>query len=536
MNPGPNNHFRTTVDRQRETERRRQEEPAKPAKPPKPAPKCACNSPEKTVPPVGEGKGKHVAKYRVLLNGAEAPRNVMEDLREIVVDQATEMADFFVIALNNDGNRWSDKPTFRPGANIRIELGYEGDVVVPVMDGEVVSWKASYPRRGPSTLRVQGFTKYHRLKRPRLTRSFGPNKKYSDIAKEIAKECGLCEGIEDSGIAFEAVYQHNQTNLQFLLELARLIGFEVFVSGEHNGKGKLYFRKARTDKPSIQTLKWKENLIAFHPHLAVARIPTLVEVMAWSGARKEEIQIGIQIGQEGPSMGGTQTGPMISEKLGPARQLIVFEALYQNPEAEKLAIATLRRATMETVHAEATCEGAPWAQAGLVVAVEGVGPDFSGPYYIERAVHNLLPHGFTTTLQLIRTSTGKGEVPVRPFKPVPPKPRPLPPIKIIKKPPEPWKPELRNLRFGYGHKPDLKNLRFGYARKGAPHPFLALALDGAGIKEHGLAADGLGIVDLKPNLDNVKFGYRDDKGEAQGGIAPPKPKLENVRLRYAKGS
>jgi len=393
--------------------------PAKPPAPARPRPK---STPERSEPKRGQGSGgaasRHTPKYRIQIRGADAPPALAEDVREVVVDQSTEMADHFVITLANDGSRWSDSGTFKIGTPIQIGLGYEETGTTVVMDGEVTALHASYPRRGPSTLRVQGFTKYHRLQRTKHTRSWPERSKLSDVAKKIAQEVGLGDGVEDSGLQYETVYQHNRTNLQFLLELARRIDFEVFAA-----EGKLYFRRARLDRGKVETFKWQENLISFRPRAALARMPTEVKVLSWDPVRKQAVPGGAAPGAEGPAMDGTATGPRLSQALGPARQQVVFEAIRKDQEARALAEAVLKRATRRTVRAEAVCQGAAAIQPGMVVEMDGVGPEFGGPYYVERAVHGLLPAGFSTTLHLARTSTGRTPEPA----PKPPKPPPPPP-------------------------------------------------------------------------------------------------------------
>jgi hypothetical protein len=183
------------------------------------------------------------------------------------------------------------------------------------------------------------------------------------------------------------------------------------------------------------------------------------------------------------------------------------------------------------VRAEATLPGEPCAIAGVVVDVEGVGKDFSGPYYIERAIHSFLQQGFSTTLHLLRTATGLSDKPLkltpdRPPRVRPPQPKPVPGGGVLTPWDDggDWKPDLANLQFGYRMKPELLNLKLWYMTK-KQREQMGVALDGGGIKMHGFAADGLGVADmenLKPRLANVKLAYQDANGKLAGG-APPAP-------------
>ena len=72
---------------------------------------------------------------------------------------------------------------------------------------------------------VQGYDVSHRLFRQPQTRAH-LNKKDSDLANEIAQEAGLGTEIENTQIVYEHIFQHNQTNLEFLSQRAWRIGYE----------------------------------------------------------------------------------------------------------------------------------------------------------------------------------------------------------------------------------------------------------------------------------------------------------------------
>ena len=80
-------------------------------------------------------------------------------------------------------------------------------------------------------LQVRGYDKCHRLLRGRYTRSF-VQMTDSDIAQRISQELGLASNIEPTSEVQEYVFQHNQTNLEFLQQRAAAIGYQTGVYDE----------------------------------------------------------------------------------------------------------------------------------------------------------------------------------------------------------------------------------------------------------------------------------------------------------------
>jgi phage protein D len=75
-------------------------------------------------------------------------------------------------------------------------------------------------------------------------------------------------------------------------------------------------------------------------------------------------------------------------------------------EADTLARALFRDLSQQLVTATAATVGDPQLRPGRSVDVEGVGPRFSGTYYVTRAVHATGAGGYRTTLTLRRGEVG----------------------------------------------------------------------------------------------------------------------------------
>jgi phage protein D len=76
------------------------------------------------------------------------------------------------------------------------------------------------------SLTVRGFDRLHRLMRGRKSRTF-VKQKDSDIVSKIVQDAGLTADATDSRVTYEHVYQHNQTDWEFLRVRAQRIGYEI---------------------------------------------------------------------------------------------------------------------------------------------------------------------------------------------------------------------------------------------------------------------------------------------------------------------
>src|SRR5262249_56609717 len=130
------------------------------------------------------------------------------------------------------------------------------------------------------------------------------------------------------------VYQHNQSDLEFIRLRAARIGFEVLVEDQT-----LHFRK-RTDKDSGMTLEFgtgQETGIERITHrLSTANQVSEVRVRAWDPEQKNEI-----VGTAKPQSSklGDETGSKIAEKAKHADvQLVdVNVPLFSKEQADNMA-------------------------------------------------------------------------------------------------------------------------------------------------------------------------------------------------------
>ena len=90
-----------------------------------------------------------------------------------------------------------------------------------------------------------------------------------------------------------------------------------------------------------------------------------------------------------------------AKKFQNIKMILGNKVVRSKEEAEKVAVAELKRRNRRFIEAELECIGKPELYPGMTVNIEkGVEKRFIGVYYIERATHVVGNKGYTTTLGL----------------------------------------------------------------------------------------------------------------------------------------
>ncbi len=342
---------------------------------------------------------------KILLNDAEVPPDLKADILEAVVCQYLEGPNSFDITVNivgpqNDQLRWVDDPKLQPGAKLEIKLGYL-DSLQSLIVGEVTALHPKYSSTESALMHVQGFDKLHRLRRGRQTRSF-VEMKDSQIAEKVASDAGLTSDVEDTGVVFDYVLQNNQSDLDFLIERARRIRYEVRADGQ-----KLVFRRAANHLDKVVSLEFTKTLKQFCPRLTTVGQVSEVKVRAWNPTTKEAVLGVSRAGDEDARMGGQQSGPQISETaFGKTASAIIDLPLASQAEADQVAHAVYNQMALDFVCGEGEAVGNVAIQAGQTLELRGLGQRFSGNYYLRKTEHRFSPKGgYVTRFQAVRCAS-----------------------------------------------------------------------------------------------------------------------------------
>jgi phage protein D len=252
----------------------------------------------------------------------------------------------------------------------------------------------------------------HRLSRGKKSKTY-EKKTDAEIAKAICADYGLtCQVKGDVNVRHDHVYQHHQTDLEFLLLRARRINYEIFVDDQT-----LNFRKRDVSGSEKLTLEFgaKDDsdgspMSKFALRLSSANQVTSVKVRCWDPNTSKEI-----IGEAktlDTKLGSKSGGDAAKSAFSGG----VHKATYDVPvaskeEADAVAKAMLEDLSLGYMEGEGHCKGNPDLKAGIIVKIKGTDKRFDGKYYVMGATHRYSHKsggagGYRTIIRVRRNAEG----------------------------------------------------------------------------------------------------------------------------------
>jgi uncharacterized protein len=356
--------------------------------------------------------------FRISIDGSALAPSVARYVTDLSVVTEPDTLNQFSLTVANPYPEmpWThgeDAALFGEGRGIKIELGYAGDLR-PVFDGEITSISPSFPESGSPTVRLEGYTRLHRLKGSPRTRTFR-DVTDTEIAQRIAQDLGgLDVDADQSGETHPYVIQYNQTDLAFLMERARRIHFDVRVEGKT-----LVFKKAAEAETASHTLVWGHAQRTFAPGARIFPLKSFTPTMNTLRPVNEVIVRGVHPQTREPIEGkagtsaleavmGSEAGSDVAVRAFGARreEVRVDQPVASRGEAEALARAIFNARALQFVSGSGSSIGIPDLQAGVVVELDGLGARFNGPYYVTQATHTVTGGGYSTSFAVRSNAVG----------------------------------------------------------------------------------------------------------------------------------
>ena len=340
-------------------------------------------------------------KVEVNVDGDIQPTHV----NSIVVDRDINMPDQCLVVLSNTDHRYSQKNL---ATNVDIKIGDSG---TSIYTGEVVGLEPSIKGGDKSTISIRAYNKLHRLLRIRKSTTFA-DMTDEQILQQVVGDAGLAlEWQHETSITYKHVYQHNQTNLEFLRTRAARMGCHVWCVGSTVFCKQIDLQQA----PSVE-VKMQEatgdgglQLRSFTPRMNGAQVAKKMTVKGWNPETKSLIT-GEYEAQA--SRLGSQSAYEACGDHGKEEGFTVDQPIWGQDEAIALAKAKLIDQNLTFITGDAECIGDPKFEIGkvikLTVNTENANDTFNGRYYVMGLTMRYTPGGkdkgggFVTNLRLAR--------------------------------------------------------------------------------------------------------------------------------------
>ena len=311
---------------------------------------------------------------------AEKATELIGDLVSLTVESSLHLADSATITVHDRQLKWTDEQGLEPGKTLKISAK-TGDRDHPIFDGEIVGLEPEFSPESPRFV-IRAFDRLHRLSRGKKTRSF-VNVTDGDVVKKLAGEAGLSTSLGPTTQVHKYLFQHNETNLEFLRRRASALGYVIYVEGK-----KLHFKEPKADGDTVE-LQWAATLTEFHPRLSTMNQVSSVTVRGWDPEKRQEIVGRAGEGNGVPAVGERRRGGALAkDAFGiEATALGADIPVREQGRADAMAKAIAERHASAFIEAEGSCGGQPKIVAGTPLKISAVGDRFSGTYVVTNCRH-----------------------------------------------------------------------------------------------------------------------------------------------------
>jgi len=324
----------------------------------------------------------------------------------IRVFQTRSGASAFEVVVSDPDLKWQGKPTFTDCKEVKIELGEAGKLK-QVFDGEVTAWRTELERSGPTVLVLRGLDRSHRMMRAKKTKTYA-NASPIDCAKQIAADYGLTPKTRAGAPSPVKMFrfQANQTDFEFLRQMADLEGYMFFIEGSE-----LHFERPQIPSNDDAEFTFGEQVKTFLPVANFRKPSASVEVGAWDVSGKGQLNGTAQTGDELWAVPGVKPGAELAKFTSSKPEVSLVESQVGTQEhADTVAKAALTKRAMQFITAEVEVQGNPVVRPGALVNIKKVGA-YSGHYLVTEANHFYDAAGYNCIFYVARDKWGNSSQP-----------------------------------------------------------------------------------------------------------------------------
>lgn len=356
--------------------------------------------------------------YIVSIDGVPISQELLQAIQQIEVEDHATMADMLrlrvVIGVKDGASGWSvvDDEIFSRLANIRIAVAVGSGRAETLINAYVIETNATFANQpGTSILNVVAMDPTVLLNLEEKVKPW-PNMADSDVANSIftSPDYKFVPVVDTTTWRRQENDQtmiQRGTDMQFLQQLARRNGFEIYV--ETNGTTGLvegHFHAPRLDLPPQGVLS-----VNMRDATNVNSFNARFDMLQPSTAQATNLDVESQENQQAQATRSRQTTMGSETALAAQRQRRVLPSqtgltrsgelqAYAQAVADQSALAITADGELNTV-----------AYGGLMrakrpILVRGAGSQFSGTYYVERVLHVLTGDSYKQNFTLRRNAAG----------------------------------------------------------------------------------------------------------------------------------
>ena len=259
------------------------------------------------------------------------------------------------------------------GAALAIAVDGSGDL----FDGEITAIEYMHDAAQGRILRLRALDKLHRARMRQRARAL-TDLSVADLAGQMASDLGLSFQTSEHPPTRALVIQHDQSDLDLVLDLARDAGLYLYLEA-----GALRLISLAGEGDPVP-LKMRREIIEARATAGAESLRPWADARSWDPSRAVTANGRASLARQDAEElrdGGMTAFPDLGGRT-------LFNRLAADShEAEGLAQADLDRAAARAVLLEAVVEGDPRLRPGRPVTLEGIGDLVDGRCVVTRALH-----------------------------------------------------------------------------------------------------------------------------------------------------
>jgi phage protein D len=369
----------------------------------------------------------YAPEFAIEIGGEPLPPALRGSVTRISHTDGIEGADRVEITIANDELRWLDHPLLQVDQPFALSTGYAPDPLERVFTGGITGVSAAFPGGGMPTLTVVAHDFLQRLTTGTKDRGFlldiptiGQFPLADPLVASLVAVTNLLVPEPDpvgaalSFFALVAAYaiepvsakravrmQVAQSDFDFLTGVAKENGWEMHIDHTASPRGSvLRFMFPLSELTPSISLTWGASLADFTPRLTTVGQVAGVQTRIWVPAIKTEfvVELGWDFDRAAFDLQIFPGFAGIDEVLGTAKARSVVKVDSVGPS---LAPRALLKELLPRLNNRLTGSGSAVGnlaiKAGRVIALHGLGEQFSGSYRITSATHTIDGGGFKTS-------------------------------------------------------------------------------------------------------------------------------------------
>jgi phage protein D len=246
-----------------------------------------------------------------------------------------------------------------------------------LFDGRIMGLEAHFPEGDKPQLCVLAEDRFQDLRMTRRTRTF-TDADDASVFRQISGHHGLSADVDLTGPTHKMLAQVNQSDLAFLRERARAIDAELWMEGNK-------FRAQSRSRRNGGTAKLTRDadLREFTVLADLAGQRTSVFANGWDVVGKSALQYEATASVLGGELNGDTSGASILEStVGTRKEALAHTLPLTSEETRVQAEAFFKMTARRFVTGRGVAESSGKLRVGNFVDLQGLGPLFSGKYYV----------------------------------------------------------------------------------------------------------------------------------------------------------